>query len=49
MILGVCDWLGAKFNLDPLVFRIIFAVAVLAYGTGVFLYLILWVVKAISK
>ncbi|MEN8136895.1 MAG: PspC domain-containing protein [Bacteroidota bacterium] len=49
MILGVCDWLGSKFNVDPLIFRIIFAVLVLAYGTGVVLYLILWVVKAITK
>ncbi|MCK5781055.1 MAG: PspC domain-containing protein [Flavobacteriales bacterium] len=49
MILGVCDWLGSKFSTDPLVFRIIFVVLALAYGTGIGLYLILWIIKAISK
>jgi phage shock protein PspC (stress-responsive transcriptional regulator) len=49
MILGVCDWLGNKFNTDPLIFRIIFVIAVLAYGTGIALYLILWIVKAVTK
>jgi len=49
MILGVCEWLGAKFSINPTVFRIIFAVAVLAYGTGIALYLILWIVKKITE
>ena len=49
MILGVCDWLGSKFNIDPVIFRIIFVVLAVAYGTGIFLYLILAILKSLSK
>lgn len=41
MILGVCGALGEYFNIDPTLFRIAFAVAAIAYGTGLFAYLIL--------
>lgn len=41
---GVCGGLGAYFNLDPLVFRIILALlAVGAFGTGIVVYFILWI------
>ena len=40
---GVCSGLGAYFNVDPLIFRIIFLVSLLAYGLGL-VYLILWIV-----
>jgi phage shock protein PspC (stress-responsive transcriptional regulator) len=49
MILGVCDWLGYKFNTDPTVFRVLFVVASVVYGTGLFLYLALWVLKIVSE
>lgn len=40
---GVCSGLGAYFNIDPLVFRIIFAVAAIGlWGGGIVLYFILW-------
>ncbi len=41
---GVCAGLGAYFKMDPLVFRILFALLVLFMGTGLILYLILWMV-----
>lgn len=39
---GVCSGLGAYFNVDPLVFRIIFAIGAVMWGGGILLYFILW-------
>ncbi len=41
---GVCAGLGAYFNWDPLIWRVIFCALVLAGGFGLALYLILWIV-----
>ncbi len=42
---GVCSGLGAYFNLDPVIIRIIFAVAFfLPIGSSALIYLILWIV-----
>jgi phage shock protein PspC (stress-responsive transcriptional regulator) len=49
MILGVCTWLGTKLQVDPTLLRVGFVVAALAFGFGVGLYLILWLVKILSK
>lgn len=40
---GVCGGLGAYFNVDPIWFRILFLVLLLAYGTGL-IYIVLWIV-----
>ncbi len=47
---GVCGGLGAYFNVDPLVFRVIFLVAFIVYGSSLLPYVILWIVmpKAIT-
>lgn len=39
---GVCGGLGDFFGIDPVIFRVIFAVAFFVYGSGFGLYLILW-------
>jgi phage shock protein C len=40
---GVCGGLGAYLNIDPVIFRIIFALlAVGGFGTGILIYFILW-------
>lgn len=44
MIFGVCGALGDYFNFDPTIIRIAFAVAAVAYGTGILIYLILAIV-----
>jgi len=49
MILGVCQWLSGKLNIDVTVIRIIFVVLLLIFGTGILLYLVLWLVKTFSK
>ncbi len=47
---GVCGGLGAYFDMDALVFRIIFLVAFILYGASLPVYIILWIVmpKAIT-
>lgn len=49
MILGVCSWLNEKLGWGTTVLRVAFAVAALAFGAGIGLYLILWIVKLLSK
>lgn len=39
---GVCGGLGEYFSCDPLIFRILFLVAIVGYGTGMGVYLLLW-------
>ncbi len=44
VIAGVCGGLGAYFQRDPLIFRVLFIFLTMATGTGVALYLLLWLV-----
>jgi phage shock protein PspC (stress-responsive transcriptional regulator) len=41
---GVCGGLGVYLNVDPLVFRILFLLFFFAIGTGLLVYLIMWIV-----
>lgn len=43
-LFGVCGALGRYFGIDPVVVRTLFLLAVLLYGTGILLYLILSIV-----
>lgn len=43
MLGGVCGGLGAYFNTDPILFRIIFILISLGMGSGVIIYIILWI------
>jgi phage shock protein PspC (stress-responsive transcriptional regulator) len=40
---GVCSGLGAYFNIDPVILRIIFVLLLFAGGSAVLIYLILWI------
>lgn len=40
---GVCSGLGAYFNLDPIVFRLLFVMGVLFFSVGILIYIILWI------
>lgn len=40
-IAGVCGGLGAYFDQDPVLFRVLFVVSVVFFGTGILLYLIM--------
>lgn len=43
-IAGVCGGLGHYFDIDPTIVRVLFLAAVLIFGTGLLLYIILAVV-----
>ncbi len=40
---GVCGGLGAYFNVDPALFRLVFLILFFVGGTGIMAYLILWI------
>lgn len=43
-IFGVCGGLGAYFDIDPTIIRILFLASVLLFGTGVLLYIVMAIV-----
>ena len=49
IIAGVCGGLGEYFQIDPVIFRLAFIVAVLALGMGILLYIILWIAVPSEK
>jgi len=46
---GVCSGMGAYWQIDPLVIRILFLVAFFGFGIGLIIYLILWIVIPEAK
>jgi len=44
MLGGVCGGLGEYFDIDPVIIRVLFVVAVLFGGGGILAYIILWIV-----
>lgn len=44
VIAGVCGGLGKYFNIDPVIFRIIFVVLFIGFCSGLLLYLVMWIV-----
>ncbi len=49
MILGVSGWVGNKIGMKESYVRIAFVLTFLLAGLGLGLYLILWIVKLLSK
>ncbi|MFV0346084.1 MAG: PspC domain-containing protein [Bacteroidales bacterium] len=43
-IAGVCSGIAEYFDIDPTIVRIIFAILILGYGTGLLAYLIVWII-----
>lgn len=43
VISGVCGGIGAYLNTDPVLFRILFAISALVFGTGFLVYIVLWI------
>ena len=41
---GLCGGLGTYFGIDPIWFRVLFVVLFLVYGTGLLMYIILWII-----
>ena len=44
IIFGVCGGLGDYFKIDPTIIRLIFVAALILYGSGLLLYLIMAIV-----
>lgn len=44
VVAGVCGGLGEYFELDPVLFRLLFVIVTLIGGSGVLVYIILWLV-----
>ena len=40
VICGVCAGIADQFNIDPTIIRVIWAIAIFAYGTGLLAYII---------
>lgn len=40
---GVCEGIGARFHIDPTFIRVLFVAMLLAFGGGLFLYLLCWI------
>ncbi len=49
MIGGVCAGLGKYFKFDPVIIRLIFVAVILAGGSGILAYIILWIVVPQEK
>jgi len=41
---GVCGGIASYLNIDPAIVRILFALITLAWGTGIIIYIILWII-----
>ncbi len=46
---GVCGGLAAYFGVDPLIFRLAFLILFFGFGTGLILYILLWIVIPEAK
>jgi phage shock protein C len=44
MIAGVAGGFGEYFNIDPVIIRVIFVALFLGFGSGLLLYLLLWII-----
>lgn len=44
MLGGVCGGIGEYLGVDPTIIRILWILLSLAYGTGILLYIILWII-----
>jgi phage shock protein PspC (stress-responsive transcriptional regulator) len=46
---GVCGGLGAYLNADPVLFRVLFILFTLFFGTGAIVYIVLWIALPAAK
>ena len=46
---GVCSGMSAYWRIDPIILRILFVIAFLGFGTGLIIYIILWIVLPEAK
>jgi len=46
---GVCGGVGEYFGIDPVIIRVLFVISVLLWGTGLLIYILLWIVIPEAK
>ena len=46
---GVCSGISSYFDIDPIWIRLALAISIIFYGTGLLLYIILWIIIPIAK
>jgi len=44
VIAGVCGGIAEYFNIDPVIVRLLWVIAILAGGVGILAYLIAWII-----
>lgn len=49
VIAGVCGGLGDYLNVDPILFRVLFVIGFLVGGSGLLVYIILWIALPLEK
>lgn len=49
ILAGVCGGIGTYFNIDPVWIRLVWAIAILFFGSGLLLYVILWAIIPEAK
>jgi phage shock protein C len=42
-IAGVCGGLGEYFDIDPIIFRMLFVALFLSGGSGILIYILMWI------
>lgn len=48
-VAGVCSGVGEYFGIDPIIIRVLFVISLLLWGTGLLIYILLWVVIPEAK
>ena len=48
-IAGVCGGLGEYFNIDPIIFRMIFIALLVNGGAGIIIYILMWIFVPIKS
>ena len=43
LIAGVCGGLGEYFDIDPIIFRMIFIALLINGGAGIIIYILMWI------
>ncbi|MFN3916938.1 MAG: PspC domain-containing protein [Flavobacteriales bacterium] len=46
---GICSGLGAYFGVDPVLFRILFAIMTIAGGSGILIYVVMMLITPVAK
>ena len=49
LIAGVCGGLGEYFDIDPIIFRMIFIALLINGGAGIIIYILMWIFVPVKR